>query len=245
MPKVLFLLLILSIFAVASDSMAPGVSGAVATVEAIDASAGAATIQTRNTSKKDISGYVIVATTMYSDGRTERREHGHDYGPRITYEKFGLLRPGMNSQDVIDFAPSPDETLQTVDANVVVVIFSDQTAEVTDEQAFDNHMRARRQAASELAQSVDILKAALKDASDEHPGRKAAELAKAAILSAKADRERKGTGFLLEVQRRMEQARDLAATTNVGERKIVEQYLSEEASKATSFAEYCDVRRLR
>lgn len=243
MPKWLSPLLFVCSLAFASDSTSLSVSGAVATVQHIDASAGTATIQTTSASKKDISGYVIVAATTYADGRSERREHGHDYGPRITYERFGVLRSGMSSQDVVRFAPSADETLQTIDVRVVVVIFSDQTAEVTDERAFENHMRARREAASELNQSVDILRAVLKDGSDERPSSKAADLAKAAILSAKASSEKKDMGFLGEMQKHMEQTRDLAMAANVSEREFVKQYLSEEEAKAASFAEYCDVRR--
>jgi hypothetical protein len=123
------------------------------------------------------------------------------------------------------------------------VIYSDETAEVTDERAFENHMRTRRSVVSSLQQSVSILKTVLNDPSDDHPSNKAVELVKEAVFSVKVNQEEKDTGFLLEMQRDMEHTAEHAAASNVSEREFLQQYLAEKEKKAASFAEYANVRR--
>lgn len=218
-------------------------TSAVATVQDVDTLASTATIQTTNTSQKDITGYVIKAVATYASGKTEGDEHSRDFGPRTTYEEFGLLRPGMSSQDLIHFTPRENDRLRHVDAQVVVVIYADQTAEVADERAFENHMSTRQAAAKSLQQSVDILRTSLSDPGG-HPSGKAVELMKQAVLSGKASREPKNAGFLLEAQKYLEQAPEHAALASLSERDFVQQYLVAQEKKAASFAEYSNVQRL-
>ena len=121
---------------------------------------GIATITVANTSHCDITGYSLGISARLRDGSQLYSERTEDFGPIAVTHK--ALHPGETSEQVI---PYDNPEVQSVGAEVIVVIYDDQTAEVKNERTFQDTIRTRRGIATAIRESVTVFKAASADTS--------------------------------------------------------------------------------
>jgi hypothetical protein len=112
-----------------------------------------------NLSQHGITGWTLAITQRLSNGQASYEEHTEDYGPPEDTHK------GVHSGDAIEYTEPAQDGAQTVDAQLVVVFYDDQTAEVKNERSFEDTMKVRRANAIALQQTAEAFKNAAADAS--------------------------------------------------------------------------------
>ncbi len=159
--KLLLLLVSLSSFGLRTHADIGG-----AKVTSVSLERGKATITVQNVSQHDITGFTLGLTSHFLDGKESYDERTEDYGPFSITGK--ALHPGDTSVEVKDYG----STLQGLDAILIVVIYDDQTAEVSNDRAFADTMRTRKA----IARALQVASSTLRSAdSDPQPNVRAAQ----------------------------------------------------------------------
>jgi hypothetical protein len=153
MNNCLLLLLIVSTLFAATPRAVTGAS--VTSLQFVDQTA---TVTISNTSQRDITGYSLGITAHLVNGSTSYSERTEDYGPAAFTHK--ALHPGETSEQTITFGPE----VGSVNAEVVVAIYDDQTAEVKNERAFQDTITMRQSIAQALQLSATVFRDAAADA---------------------------------------------------------------------------------
>ena len=105
------------------------VKGATASAELTD---GTAKVTVANVSQHDITGFVVRVSCKQPNGQTTSASHSTEYGvPAFTHK---ALNPGETTAVMIPMT----QIVSVEDAEVIVAIYSDQTAEVKDELSFND-----------------------------------------------------------------------------------------------------------
>ena len=163
-----------------------------------------AVVDLTNRSTKDVSAYAIAYDLTFLDGHHEKGERVVEYlqgiiasqqalGTRWSGE--GVFHPGDSREELFKF--SQNAAVTGMKADVGVVIYMDQTADVGDEEAFNLLVSDRMATAQAAKTEASILEAAIDDKSDLHPLQTAKTKLQAALatggpnssLAAKAELE--------------------------------------------------------
>jgi len=163
-----------------------------------------AVVDLTNRSTKDVSAYAIAYDLTFLDGHHEKGERVVEYlqgiiasqqalGTRWSGE--GVFHPGDSREELFKFSQNAAVTGMTADVNVV--IYMDQTADVRNEDAFNLLVSDRKATAQAAKTEASILEAAIDDESDLHPLQTAKTKLQAALttggpnssLAAKAELE--------------------------------------------------------
>ena len=139
------------------------------------------TVTMQNTSAQDITGYSLGLIATFADGHIDNSEHAYDYATANTGQ---ALHPGESVDQVKAFTAP----LREFKASVIVAIYADRTAEVTNERAFNDIVAIRQGIANAWQLSADALDRASTDpapiARAKHELSKAIEDAKSGKVSA-------------------------------------------------------------
>jgi hypothetical protein len=122
------------------------------------------------------------------------------------------------------------------------IVYSDRTAEVSDEEAFGRIQTHRSSTALALSKSVEILQRYLADPRSDHPGVPASaeikRLSKLAEQAAGMDKV-----YLQGFSEKLDEALQAAARSNAGERNSASQYLTELQQRAEEETKYAEITR--
>jgi hypothetical protein len=228
-------------FAFAGGPAGGPVTGAIATVTSLDLAHNRATMEIVNNSRKDITAYSVSIIAVYANGVENLSEKMEDYGPLFT-SRGNDLHPGGVIELADTFGVLEENPLVRVDAKMAAIVYADRTAEVFDEEAFGRIQSHRSSAALALSKSVEILQRFLADPSSNHPG--AAASAEIKRLSKLGEQTTGMDEVYLEgVREKLDEALQVAARSNVGERESVSQYLTELQQRAAQDAKYAQIKR--
>jgi hypothetical protein len=221
-----------SFFAVVlSASLALAAGKSVTGVMVTDVAMGPenATITLTNTSKHDVTGYSIGITQQLANGQEIYSERTEDFGPSAFTHK--ALRSGETSEQTIVF--DQPGGVKSVRADVIVAIYDDQTAEVTNDRTFKDTLATRRKIANALQQSAVVFENAAADAA---PRDRAAHDFEA--LAQNATSNQANVEFL-------KANAAVAASAPAGEeREFLQNYASQLKQKADAFTRHATIRRL-
>ena len=267
MTKLFWLLTFLPV-----GTAAVAITGAAVTGVSLENNAGGqeatATIRILNTSQHAITALVVRYREHYSDGKTNSGQHFEDYGPRdnppggiasANGQTIHKIAPGESSEHVEHFglatlceSCSP-EIPQSVEAEVIVAIYDDQTAEVEDDAAFENIIQIRRGDAEAAREAAKVFHDA---AADQSPRDRAKRDFDALISNSEAkpanisDPTCTGTGCdprKSAYEGKLKSNADLAASAPADtkeERTFFQSYARKLKQDADLFTRYCDIRRL-
>ena len=163
-----------------------------------------AVVDLTNTSTKDVSAYAFAYDLTFLDGHHEKGERLVEYLQGIIasqqalgtrWSGQGVFHPGDSREEL--FTMSQDAPVTGMTADVNVVIYMDQTADVRNEDAFNLLVSDRKATAQAAKTEASILEAAIDDESDLHPLQTAKTKLQAALttggpnssLTAKAELE--------------------------------------------------------
>ncbi|SRR6266849_10598008 len=218
--------------------------GATATVKTLDLANSNATIEIVNTSDKDITAFSVFVDAVRASGPNEHSEEMLDYDPYLT-SKGEVLHPGATTEVSSTWVTATNPIL-TVNAKVVAVVYSDQTAEVLDQEAFQRIVQHRMSAAHAVRKSADIIKVALADLTDNHPSIKAVgaatEVLKQAESSHSLDMD---TMYLQGIRDEVQRAPLKSAERGISERDYLSEQLVKLQEKAALYEKYARVRRVQ
>src|SRR5712664_2861702 len=175
MKRLPYLMLFLAVLAVPLRASPP--IGAVVQDSHYDAAKQIVTFNLLNTSHKDITAYCMQVRVNHPDGTASTWEYGGDFLPFMVdviqaghpippYQGNGALKPGAIS--AID-VPLGQQEVQTASATVDVVVYADGTADVLNEQVFENIVSQRKGRVLGLQKANELLQNALADPNDAHP----------------------------------------------------------------------------
>jgi len=177
--RFLTLVLLLSTLAFGQNSgSSPVVRGASADLVRLDTSTNTALVRVTNTSTKDITAFVLAAVTVYANGKTDRDERMIDLvltmipkqasGPTFRV-RDNLIHPGESREETVALTPIHGNPITRLDVQVEVVAYVDQTAQVTNEEAFGRLLDERRGNLWARQRTVEIIHKALGDPAALHP----------------------------------------------------------------------------
>jgi len=151
--------------------------GAVVQGTRYDAARQVVTLDLLNTSHKEISAYSLLVRIIRPDGTASAWEYGGDFLPFMSENSGnGAFKPGaLITVDV----PLDQQQIQSASASVDVVVYSDGTADVLDQEMFATIIAKRKGAMLGLQKANELLTTALADPNDPHPSLTAAEKIKA------------------------------------------------------------------
>jgi hypothetical protein len=215
--------------------------GATAIVKKLDLGKNTATIEVTNTSDKDITAFSVIVDAIRASGAKDHSERTKDYGPFITL-RGEALHPGAISEEPELWEVTADP-LVGVDVKVVAVVYTDQTADVIDQEAFKRIVDHRTQVARALAKSAEILKNALADTANEHPSTKAANDITQVLKQAKASLSRDLDDVYLQgVREELQNAPVRSAQRKISERDLLAEQLAKLQQDAAVNEKYAQVR---
>ena|SRR6185437_4814941 len=150
-----------------------------------------AVVDLTNTSTKDVSAYAFAYDLTFLDGHHEKGERLVEYLQGIIasqqalgtgWSGQGVFHPGDSREELL--ALSPDASVTGMTADVNVVIYMDQTADVGNDDAFNVFVSDRKATAQAAKTEATILEAAVDDESDLHPLQTAKAKLQAALTTA-------------------------------------------------------------
>lgn len=134
-----------------------------------------AIVDVSNNSKKDISAYAIAYEITFPDGHRDKGERVVEYLQSIIsaqqrlgakWAGEGVFHPGETRNESFAFTKTP---ISGMNATVDVVIYTDDTAEIANQEAFNLLMSDRLATARADDIAAGILQTALTDTNDVHP----------------------------------------------------------------------------
>jgi hypothetical protein len=173
-----------------------------------DAVKGIVTFNVLNTSRKDISAFSLLVRVTHPDGTVGTWEYGGDFLPFMLdvieeghpippYPGNGALAPGAISSIAVSLG---QQQVQAASATVDVVVYTDDTADVRNEQVFQSIISARKGRMLGLQKANELLQNALADPNDAHPSitvaAKLKVLAKQYETNPPAEAKEEGLGLL-------------------------------------------------
>jgi len=217
--------------------------GATATVKKLDLVRNTATIEVTNTSDKDITAYSVSVDAVHVSGAKDHSERMHDYGALLT-AKGEALHPGETSEQPEMWAVTAADPLLTAEVKVVAVVYSDQTAEVRDKEAFQRIVEHRTSVTRALRTSADIIKNALADPTDDHPTAKVVSDVTAALNQAKASHSLDIDEVYLQGTRdELQKAPLKSAERGINERAYLAERLATLQAEVSLHEKYAQIRR--
>ena len=179
-----------------------------------------------------VTAWTIEITGLEADGKPLRWQHGQDYGPPSLNESH--LKPGEHVDYIGKLPPGGVNYLK---ARVVLAIYDDQTAEVADENAFNQAIRAREVLARSFSVSAEIFKNA---SLDKAPRERAKH-------DLDAELSKIGTELTKTNQRQMlEHSESMIDSTPPGnDGEFVRQQAEYDSVHAAAFAHFAEVRRVQ
>jgi hypothetical protein len=152
--------------------------GATVEIVRIDSATNAAVLRITNTSKKDITAYVLSATAIYADGKTQRDERMADFLPAMIAKQVyagsttpgeDLFHPGESREDTASFNTVAGNPILHVDAKLEVVAYADQTIEVLNEDAFGRLMDVRNGSLAAKQKALEVMRNVLSNPVNPNP----------------------------------------------------------------------------
>jgi hypothetical protein len=214
------------------------VKGATASAELTD---GTVKVTVANVSQHDITGFVVRVSCKQPNGQTTSASHSTEYGaPAFTHK---ALNPGETTEVMIPMT----QIVSVEDAEVIVAIYSDQTAEVKDELSFNDIIDRRQGLADALQMTADAVKAAVRDTDSgltSAPPNVFAQQILQRLLD-KGGAGRIDAGDKMFLQSLLQEEIDTLKTAPAGrEREFVQGEANRLQKRATLAQKHADVRRL-
>jgi len=211
-------------------------------VKTSDLTNNTATIEIVNMSAKNITAFSVFVDAVHANGTTEHSEKMLDYDPYLT-SKDKVLHPGATTDLSSTWNVTTANPILTVNAKVVAVVYSDQTAEVIDKEAFQRIVQHRMSAANAVRKSKEIISDALADQTDAHPSIKAVaaatEVLKQAETSHSLDMD---TMYLQGARADIQKAPLKSVERGISERDYLSEQLVKLQQKANLYEKYARVR---
>jgi hypothetical protein len=211
-----------------------------ATVTNAEFTNGSVKITVTNVSQLDITGFVIGVTCKHPNGETSWGSKTEDSGPHLP-----LFHPG-ETKELETSCPTIPESVG-VDAEVVVAIYSDHTAEVKDERSYNDLIDHRQGVADGLEMIAGAVKEALlatdSGLTSAPPNVHAQQILQILLKKARAGSINAGDKMFL--QSLLQGEIDTMKTAPAGrEREFVQGEANRLQKQATQAQKYADVRRL-
>jgi hypothetical protein len=214
-----------------------------------DAKAGTAIVDVMNTSSKDITGFVLSVDDIYTGAKKSHSERTEEYGPHSQ-----PLHPG-EVKHVHLWASTLSKTALfiTMEVSPIVVVYADQTAEATSDDALTREIEGRKRPMLGYKAAADAIKQALSNQDDQHLMERAVLNLKNQMVEAKtqADVTPGSSGpqpdrhYLSEAMDALNAASTVAAQQKVNEREVIQKIWKENQDKANLYAAYADIRRVQ
>jgi hypothetical protein len=155
------------------------------------------------------------------------------------------LHPGQTSEEPGSWEVTADP-LTAVEVDVVSIVYSDQTADVLDQEAFQRVVDHRTQVAQALAKSAEILENALADTGNAHPSTKAESDIAQVLDQAKASHSMDlDTVYLQGVRDELKKVPSKSAQRGISERDYLAEHLAKLQQDAAANEKYAQIRRTR
>lgn len=209
-----------------------------------------ATVDVVNTSMRDITAYGIAYTIKFQDGQSMQGERMVEYLQGIITAQSqrgaqwageGEFRPGESRQESFILRTRNGSPAIGLDARVDVVIYSDRTADVQNEDVFQVFLSDRKTTGEVVASASNILRDALSNPADSHP----LDTACAAIqrLLEPPPASVAAEGQLKMILGNLRLARDSASRGELNERKYLQDILSERRQQADQTKLHAEIGR--
>lgn len=232
--------LLLSLFAAGQvpDTKSKGMGAEVKAIH-FDAANGSATVEVVNTSSRDITAYGIAYTIRYSDGQSAQAERMVEYLQGIitaqtqrgaSWTGEGEFHAGESRQENFILGANHGNLAIGLDARIDVVIYSDRTADVQNEQVFQVFVSDRKGTAQVVAKASAILRDALSDSANPHP-LDTASVAIQHLLDQPPDSVA-AEGQLKMILGNLRLARESSSRGELDERRYIQNFLSERKLQA-------------
>jgi hypothetical protein len=229
--------------------------GARTETSAFAASTHSLSVTIVNTSAKDISAYNISVDTTYQDGTQRHQERAVDLLPLMLSQqtsltkasalRSGALHPGGTLQENITvFTASAARPISHVEAVVDAVIYTDRTAEATNDGALTRLVAIRKDRLRGEAQAFSILQNEIKMSSADPA---AASITKIKQIMADS-RETKSGGLaagLLSIISDLGSVAKLSAQLKTSSGDYLERYLSEKEQQTMILALHTQIERVK
>lgn len=218
----------------------------------LNSNGNSATIRIVNSSNKDISAYVISVNVGYANGETNYSELLVDLLPLMMTKleesaasslRDGAFRAGETRSEVAAFKADPRNPAARVDADVVAVVYSDQTAEAQSEGALSRIVAVGNGIALARRESADIINRSLGDAEEAHPSAAAAAGVRKLLLHEKKEHSGELQTELLAILDDLQRAPDISLQSGTSERDYLSQYAASAAQRATIALAHARIRR--
>jgi len=216
------------------------VKGATASAELTD---GGVKITIANVSQHNITGFVVEIACKQPNGQTASASHRTEYG--VPAETHKALHPGETTELIIPMT----QIVSVEGAEVIVAIYSDQTAEVKDEdESFFTDIIDRRQG---VANGLEMIAGAVKMAlsatdsglTSAPPNVHAQQILQILLKKARAGSINAGDKMLLQSE--LQGEIDAMKTAPAGrEREFVQGEANRLQKRATLAQKHANVRRL-
>src|SRR6185369_14449909 len=162
---ILSILLTCAALAAAQTSPIPDT---IAQANVVELNPDSAKIQIVNSSDKDISAYTVLIEEVYQDGHVNRHERSTDGGPNVGT----VIAVGHSIEEPNPLTNFPKNPVIDVRAKLLLVVFTDLTAYVVSEDAFQRVLANRRESATASRDVADIIERATKSQGT-HPSQSA------------------------------------------------------------------------
>ena len=176
-----------------SALLASGQSGKVR-VQSVDVGEYKATIVIVNDSPKDVTHYSVSIDDISKSGTKGYSGYDADSGPTPMLP-LTWIKPGQTVERVENFNTAGSDPTASVNAQVVMAIYSDGTAQAygkEGEEALIEEIERRKSVELAYQRSVQILETALADTSEQHPAAKAAAATREYLRQASLNRSNHG-----------------------------------------------------
>ena len=245
MRKLLWGSFLLAGIALAANAQNTAVKGATATVTNFNPAKGTATVEVFNKSDKDITAYSLAIETVFKEHQIDRSERMGDYGAAMT-ARGEALHPGQTGTEALQISsPKPGNSVTSIKATLVAVVFADQTAEASDSEALDRIVEHRTSEAEMTQMSVDAVSQALAGTSQDL-GATAAKIIRDRLQTPRPVNS-KGPGISEEYMKykaaEFEKTPQSAASRHVTEREYLTQRLGELEEQAQQQETFAQIRR--
>jgi hypothetical protein len=232
------------------SSLASGQSGNVR-VQSVDVGENKATIVIVNDSAKDVTHYRVSIEDISQSGTKGHSAYEEEFGPTPP-PPLTWFKPGQTVERVEYFNTAGSDPTASVNAQVVLAIYSDGTAQaygVEGEEALIKEIERRKSVQLAYQWSVQQLETVLADTSEQHPAAKAAAATREYLRQASLNKSNHRIPALNNAGKPdpavlYDLPTMLAVPAGGDERKQAERVLADRKQKAAEYAPHTKVRRI-
>jgi hypothetical protein len=233
---ILSILLTCAALAAAQTSPIPDT---IAQANVVELNPDSAKIQIVNSSDKDISAYTVLIEEVYQDGHVNRHERSTDGGPNVGT----VIAVGHSIEEPNPLTNFPKNPVIDVRAKLILVVFSDLTAYVASEDAFQRVLANRRESAEATREVADIIQRVTKS-EDAHPSQSAIAEINQITATKQPGSSRPVPMAFSSTLDDLKRVPELSSRLKIGERDYLNQLQVKYRGEADKFAARMNVRKV-